>query len=85
MAPESASIFDAALALPLAQRGALAAKLIESLEEESPPLPDRTPQEWDAIIKARSDALHRGEAELIDGQEIIDKLDAIIDRAGRKS
>lgn len=84
MSTDSLPIFDAALALPQSLRADLAAKLLESLDDE-PPAPDRTPEEWAAVIAARSDALHRGETELIDGQVVVDKLQAIIDRASRKT
>jgi hypothetical protein len=81
MSPDAAPIFDAALALPQALRADLAAKLIESLDEESPAAPNRTPVEWEAIIMARSDAIHRGETDLVDGQEVANKLQAIINSA----
>jgi hypothetical protein len=85
MSTDAAPIFDAALALPQALRADLAAKLLESLDEECPPAVDRTPAEWEAIIKARSDAIHRGETQLIDGQDVADRLQAIVDGAHRKS
>jgi hypothetical protein len=85
MNTDAAPIFDAALALPQALRADLAAKLLESLDAECPPAIRRTPAEWEAIIKSRSDAIHRGETRLIDGQEVADRLQAIVDRASRKS
>jgi hypothetical protein len=80
MSTDAAPIFDAALALPPSLRADLAAKLIESLDEDSPPAPHRSPEEWERIIKKRSDALHRGDAELIDGDVAISMLRAIVDR-----
>jgi hypothetical protein len=85
MTTDATPIFDAALGLPQPLRADLAAKLLESLEYELPQPDDRTPDEWLAVIKARSDAVHNGQAELIDGQVVADKLQAIMDRAGRKS
>ncbi len=84
MSTEVAPIFDAALALPQALRADLAAKLIESLDNDSPPRPDRTPQEWDALIKSRSDAIHNGEAELIDGDVAMARIRAVVEKASRK-
>ena len=84
MSTDAAPIFDAALALPEALRADLAAKLIDSLDDDSPPAPSRSPAEWDAIIKSRSDAIHSGKSELVDGQEVADMLQAIVDRASRK-
>jgi hypothetical protein len=80
MSTDAAPIFDAALALPEALRADLAAKLIESLDNDAPPAPNRTPQEWERIIKERSDELHRGDAELIDGDVAVAMLRAIVDR-----
>jgi hypothetical protein len=80
MSTDAAPIFDAALALPQALRADLAAKLIESLDNETPPAPQRSHEEWERIIKERSDALHRGDAELIDGDVAVSMLRAIIDR-----
>ncbi len=85
MSTDAAPIFDAALGLPQALRADLAAKLIESLDNEAPPTPNRTPDEWEAIIKSRSDAIHRGETKLVDGQEVADMLQAIVDRESRNS
>jgi hypothetical protein len=79
MSTDAAPIFDAALALPQALRADLAAKLIESLDEKSP-LPHRSPQEWERIIKERSDAIHRGDTQLIDGDVAVSMLRAIVDR-----
>jgi hypothetical protein len=78
MTSEVAPIFDAALALPVDLRANLAARLLESLD--GPP-DDRTPDDWARIIKERSDSLHRGDSDLIDGEIVIAKLQAVIDRA----
>lgn len=83
MSTNAAPIFDAALALPQSLRADLAAKLLESLDDE-PPAPDRTPEEWAEVIAARSDALHAGESDLIDGEEALAMIQAAIDRAASK-
>ena len=74
-----------ALALPVELRADLATRLIESLEDFGPPPDNRTPEDWGRIIKERSDAIHRGETVLIDGQIVADKLQAIIDRSSANS
>jgi hypothetical protein len=80
MSSDAAPIFDAALALPQALRADLAAKLLESLENATPPLPHRSPDEWERVIKDRSDELHRVDAELIDGEVAVSMLRALVDR-----
>jgi hypothetical protein len=85
MSTDAAPIFDAALGLPEALRADFAAKLIESLDNDATQAPNRTPDEWDAIIKSRSDAIHRGETRLVDGQEVADMLQEVVDRASRQS
>lgn len=72
---------DAALGLPLALRADLAAKLIESLDDDIPPSDNCTPDEWVEIINARCEAVDRGEVELIDGEQAIAVLREIVDRA----
>jgi len=84
MSTDAAPIFDAALALPQALRADLAAKLIESLDADSPPTSNRSPEEWVEIINARCDAIDRGEAELIDGEQAIAMLREIVERASQK-
>ena len=80
MSTDAAPIFDAALALPQADRADLVAKLLESLHAEVPPMPHRSPDEWERIIRERSDELHRGDAELIDGEVAVSMLRALVDR-----
>jgi hypothetical protein len=84
MTTDADAIFTAALALPQPLRADLADRLIESLED-SPSEPIHISDECMAVIMARSDALHRGEATLVDGQEVADWLQGIIDQAGGAS
>jgi hypothetical protein len=84
MTTDASAIFTAALALPEPLRADLAAQLMDSLDD-SPPEPNRTPEEWVAIINERCDAIERGNAELIDGEDALAMLDAVIERPGRKS
>ena len=85
MSTDAAPIFDAALALPQALRADLAAKLIESLDDETPWAPVGSDFDWDALVTSRSDAIHRGETQLVDGEVVADMLQGVIDRASRKS
>lgn len=70
MSADVAPLFDAALSLPEGLRAELAAQLIESLDGPSSQ-DDRTPDEWAAIIKERSDDFHRGESIPLDAGEVL--------------
>jgi hypothetical protein len=85
MIPDAAPIFEAALALPQRLRADLAAKLLQSLDDDISKITDRTPEEWEALINARCEALERGETETIDGEFVAGMLQEIIDRASRSS
>jgi hypothetical protein len=82
MTPDAAPIFDAALALPVPLRAHLAAKLIESLEGGDAELGGAS--DWLREIESASDELHRGEAELVDGEVALEIVQAAIDRAAAK-
>jgi hypothetical protein len=84
MLTDSDPIFAAALALPIDLRGELAAKLLESLDDELGPSDDRTPEDWAQIINERSDSLHRDDSDLIDGAVALEMIQAAIDRAAAK-
>jgi hypothetical protein len=75
-------VFDSALALPVPLRAELAAKLIESLEsvEANSAISGSLRHE----IEAASDELHRGEADLVEGEEALAIIQAAIDRAAAK-
>lgn len=77
-------LFAAALALPLHQRADLVTKLLESLDNELPPPDDRTPEDWMRVIMERSDELHHGDSDLIDGQVALEMIQAAIDRAAAR-
>ena len=77
-------LFAAALALPLQQRADLVTKLLESLDNELPPPDDRTPEAWARIVRERSDALHHGDSDLIDGEVALGMIQAAIDRVAAK-
>ena len=59
-------LFEAALGLPLGDRVRLARELLESLDGSADPGADAA---WVAEIGRRVEAIGRGEAELIDGDE----------------
>ena len=80
MSTDAAPIFDAALGLPETDRADLAARLLESLEPSTTPVPSRSRDEWEQFIKDRCDQLHREDAVLIDGDVAIAMLRATIDR-----
>jgi hypothetical protein len=79
---DAAPIFDAALALPVPLRANLAAKLIESLEGDN--VEPVGSSDWLREIDAASDELHRGEADLVDGEVALEIVQAAIDRAAAK-
>jgi len=62
MSTDAAPIFDAALGLPPALCADLAAKLIESLDDDIPPSERCSSDEWLEIINARCEAVDRGES-----------------------
>lgn len=68
-------IVSLTLALPQQQRAELVA-LLQNANDGLPPGQDRTPEEWEAEIMRRSDALHAGELELVDADEAIAKVRA---------
>jgi hypothetical protein len=82
MSTDALPIFDAALNLSDSLRADLAAHLIASLDAAAPPLPQRSPTEWEATLLERSAAMHRGEATLVDGEEVLRRMRAVIDRTG---
>jgi hypothetical protein len=79
MTSDAAPIFDAALSLPSPLRADLAAKLIQSLEGHE----GESANSNDLIreIEAASDELHAGVADLVDGHEALEIIQAAIDRA----
>ncbi|NKC14262.1 MAG: hypothetical protein GKR94_19390 [Gammaproteobacteria bacterium] len=68
-----ATIRDNALALPLDERAELARDLVASLD--GPPEPDVTAQ-WDAELCRRINRLRRGQATLIDADDVIARVRA---------
>jgi hypothetical protein len=84
MSTNAVPIFDAALALPVQLRADLAAKLLESLDDELGPPDNRSPEDWARIIQEQSDSLHRDDSDLIDGEVALEMIQAAIDRTAAK-
>ena len=78
MATDFSQIEQFALSLPEPDRAKLAGTLLRSL----PPAADDDPQlvaaEWAQVILTRSDALHCGGTQFVDGGQTIDELRAMI-------
>lgn len=74
MNSDAMPIFDAALNLPLSLRADLAAQLIASLDGSDLLAPQRTAAEWDDVLRVRSEAMHRGDATMVDGQEALARV-----------
>lgn len=68
-------ILQQALRLPYPERARLVEQLQQSLH---PPGEDVSEEEWQQAwaeeIKARSDAVHAGTAELLDAEEVLERL-----------
>lgn len=65
--------FDAALALPLDERGELARQLIESLDEPFDD-PEDVQAEWTAEIESRLARIDSGETVLLTADEVRSRL-----------
>jgi putative addiction module component (TIGR02574 family) len=61
MSPEASQLFEKALALSTEDRGAIAAYLIESLDEGEPDLD--AGEAWQHEVARRMDEIHSGKAE----------------------
>jgi hypothetical protein len=72
-------IFDAALNPPLSMLADLAAQLITSLDGSDLPAPQRSAVEWEEVLRARSEAMHRGDATMVDGQEALARMRAAVE------
>ena len=66
-------VFDAALALPLDERGELARQLIESLDEPFDD-PEDVQAEWNAEIESRLARIDSGETVLLTADEVRSRL-----------
>lgn len=67
------SIIKEALALPTAERGRIAARLIESFDDEGPPLRS-SDVELAAKLNARIAEIEAGTAKLVDGKQALEEI-----------
>jgi len=80
MTPQASQLLQRALDLSAKDRGALIARLIDSLDEG--PIDEGTEQAWDAEIKRRVDEIRSGKARLIPEEEVRRRAAALL-RDGR--
>lgn len=73
MNPSDSKLFDDALALPVDERMRLVDTLLESLNPGSDDLIDAA---WYDEVERRLAALDRGEATLVNGEEVFERLRA---------
>lgn len=75
-------LLDQALQLSDEERGKLAARLLQSLDPDDDD--ELSPEQWDDVWSAELDQrvpeVREGTVELIDGDEMLDELDAIANR-----
>jgi hypothetical protein len=76
------ALLDQALQLPEEERGKLAARLLQSLDpdDDDELSPEQWNEAWSAEIDQRVHEIRTGSVELIDGDEMLSKLDAIAHR-----
>ena len=71
MSTEASRILTEVLALPAAERAELVERILDSLGAE----PDKERLErWAAETESRLDAIDRGELDVVEGEEVLDRL-----------
>jgi len=80
MTPQASQVLERALDLSATDRGALIARLIDSLEEG--PTDEGVEQAWAAEIRRRVDEIRSGKARLIPEEEVRRRAAALL-RDGR--
>gem|GEM_PF-3450084 len=78
MSTDLSQVVQSALSLPQSDRAKLASALLRSLDSQVDDDPQVIAKEWEKVILARSDALHRGEVELVDSEAVISELRNLI-------
>ena len=78
MSTQFQSLLDAALLLPEAERGELAALLLDSLEDED--LEEITEAEWAAELQQRIEDVRSGKSETVPWEVVRKELKEIIKR-----
>jgi hypothetical protein len=76
------ALLDQAMQLPKAERGKLASRLLQSLDpdDDDELSPEEWNEAWSAELAQRVHEIRTGSVELIDGDEMLRKLDAIAHR-----
>jgi putative addiction module component (TIGR02574 family) len=70
--PEVSELLEKAMALSTEERGLIASRLIDSLDEE--PADERVEEAWAEEIKRRVDEIRSGKAKMIPGDEVRHRL-----------
>lgn len=78
MITDLSQVTQSALSMPQSDRAKLASSLIRSLDPQVDDDSELVAQEWEKEILARSDALHRGEVQFVEGEEVIAELRTLI-------
>lgn len=78
MSADFSQIEQSALSLPEVDRAKLAGTLLRSLEPAVDDDPLLIAAEWEQVVLARSEALHRGETPIVAGGQVIEELRTII-------
>jgi putative addiction module component (TIGR02574 family) len=74
IAPQVAELLEKALKLSTQERGLLASRLIESLDDE--PIEEGVEAAWEEEIKQRVDDIRSGRVETIPGEQVLRELAA---------
>lgn len=77
MSTDFTQVEQSALSMGQSDRAKLASALIRSLDPQVDDDPKMIADEWEKVILARSDALHRGEVPFVDGEQVISELRAM--------
>jgi putative addiction module component (TIGR02574 family) len=80
IANDPSAVFAAALSLPREKREELAQELIISLDRDVPKHPDYD-RLWAEEIQRRWAAYERGEVELVDNEQVMQRIEKAIERA----
>ncbi len=77
MSTDFTQVEQSALSMGQSDRAKLASALIRSLDPQVDDDPKMIADEWEKVILARSDALHRGGVPFVDGEQVISELRAM--------
>ena len=81
MSTDLSQVVQSALSLPQSDRAKLASALLRSLDSQVDDDPQVIAEEWETVILARSNALHRGEVQFVEGEEVISGLRTVISKS----